>query len=200
MFEYHIMQMADGGLPTGGFAFSQGLEAAAVLGVATEDSLESYLVGLLEQAAGFELPYLNDFYRGADILEEYDATFLTEAQYKASLSQGRALARLWNWEAPEPPHYLALLGIGLAQEEWTLESVQRLYLHTLLRDQLSAAVRLSLTGPIHANRMQKNLYRAAERVRLLYLHSTHEEAARCSPVLDIAQGAHSRLYTKLFQN
>ena len=30
MFEYHIMQMADGGLPTGGFAFSQGLEAAAV--------------------------------------------------------------------------------------------------------------------------------------------------------------------------
>ena len=32
MFEYHVMQMADTGLPTGGFAFSQGMEAAAVIG------------------------------------------------------------------------------------------------------------------------------------------------------------------------
>ena len=200
MFEYHVMQMADGGLPTGGFAFSQGLEAAACLGLVSEENLESYLVGLLEQAGSFELPFLNDFFRGREVMEEYDCSFLTTAQYNASLSQGRALGRLWNWETPSPPHYVAVLGAGLAAEGWSLDTVQRLFLHTLLRDQLSAAVRLGLCGPLQANRMQKGLYQAAERIRLLYLDSDSPEAARCSPVLDIAQGAHTRLYTKLFQN
>lgn len=200
MFEYHVMQMADTGLPTGGFAFSQGMEAAAVIGMVDEESLCNYLVGVLEQAGSFELPFLNDFFLGEEVMEEYEASFLTLQQYNASLAQGRALARLWDWEAPDPPHYLAVLGIGLASEGWSLDAVQRLYLHTYLRDQLSAAIRLNLAGPMAATRMQKFLYQSAEKVRLIHLDSTHREAARCSPMLDIAQAAHSRLYTKLFQN
>lgn len=201
MLSYQLMQMADTGLPTGGFAFSQGLESAAVQGMVSEATLEAYLLGVIEQWGSFELPFLNDFYHGQEgVLEDYDCTFLSVGLYKASLAQGRALARLWNWSNPDPPHYLAVFAAGLAAEGWALEDVQKLFLHNGLRDQFSSAVRLGLTGPLAASRLQKKLHPQLERVRIEHASKTSEQAFRASPCLDIVQASHPQLYTKLFQN
>ena len=203
MIDYQMMQMADSALPVGGFAYSQGLEAAASLGLVAAGSLAAYLRGVLEQAAGFELPYLNEFY-GHDHLQEtvedYDASFLSPWMYQASLSQGRSLSRLWGWSGGGCSHYLAVLGRGLRGEGWSLEAVQRLYLHMILRDQISAAIRLNLVGPLQAAVLQKSLHAHAEEQRSRFSGAGRDQAARCGPLLDLMQGSHHRLYSRLFQS
>lgn len=201
MIDYQLMQMADSALPTGGFAYSQGLESASVLGLVNPSNLADYLLGVLQQAAGFELPFLNSFFgQDQEAADDYDATFLTPWMHSASLAQGRSLARLWGWKADCTNHYLAVLGHGLRGEGYSLESAQRLFLHMILRDQISAAIRLGLVGPLQAALVQKELYPQAEVLRLRYASAGKEQAARSGPLLDLAQGSHHRLYTRLFQS
>ena len=85
--------------------------------------------------------------------------------------------------------------LGLAEE-----AAQRAVLHGAARGILSAAVRLGIAGSFRAQRMQHEatpcLDATLERCRGL----AAEEICQTAPVIDLLQGAHDRLYSRLFQS
>jgi urease accessory protein len=105
-----LLQLADACFPSGGFAFSNGLESLAKLGyVKRMGDFREYLDCHLEQITSSELPFLNSahlhaFWNGegdwnkdgdafAAVVREWDAWLFMPSQRKGSLAQGQAWSR-----------------------------------------------------------------------------------------------------------
>lgn len=91
-----LWQLADSSLPTGGFAHSNGLEAARQAGeVRNRADLELWLVSSLEQLTGSSLPFVNAAHARPDELPSLDRTCeaftSNHVANRASRAQGRAL-------------------------------------------------------------------------------------------------------------
>ena len=218
---YELMHLADSALPAGGYAFSAGLESAYRLGLLRDESrLEQYLEAALAGAATGDMPFVVAGMEAADeeldeAVAHYGASLSAPAQRRASLVLGRNWLRLLEGLYPEgavgavsrffrqralPLHFAPVFGRGLASLGWDGDTARRLFLFQVVRDQLSAAVRLGAVGPMAGNRLQLRLYR---RCRLLHeanrgRHWMH--ACRGAPLIDLAQLRHDRLYTRLFQS
>jgi urease accessory protein len=80
------------------------------------------------------------------------------------------------------------------------DDARRLHLFCLLRDQVSAAIRLGLVGPAEGHELQASLFGHCERLQRRSAERRHRDAWRCAPLIDLAQASHSRLYSRLFQN
>ena len=214
-----LFQLADSGLPIGGFAFSNGLEAMAKLGLLqTRQDFLKHLRALIEELGHFDLPFLNSFYAtpfDADIWESYEAMILVPHIRKASILQGRGLLRLLKASSKGPllqelvaflktspikAHYLPTLTIGLKDEGFSASSVSDLHLFCIVRDQISAAVRLGLLGPMEGQRIQQEGFTHCTRIRNKAASLCYHDATRTTPALEIAQACHPLLYSKLFQN
>lgn len=213
-----MMHLADSALPVGGFAFSSGLEAAVKCGmVRTRPELIRYLKSSMQQWGGFELPFIGSFYRDPDAhaFLLFDRMMLTTTMRKASIAQARGwfrvLADLFPTlgtfdfkqafkDAGSAVHYLPLLTICLKKAGASEAQVKELYLFTLLRDQISAAVRLGLIGPAAAQSIQSELEQEMGAILEKSENQTLNEARRFTPMTEIAQMLHPSLYTKLFQN
>lgn len=213
-----MMQLADSALPLGGFAFSNGLEWMVKTGaIEALSSLESYLKGLVHQAAHFDLPFLKGFTGGnqKESLEEYDLMLYMPPQRDFSITQGRAWLRLMPRIYPEipvedyrmklrdwelPPHFLYLLSRTLMEKGYQRDSLAALYLFMLLRDQISAALRLGICGPALSQQLLGRCLPWVEQAMKESKDRDYTEAVRTSVILDIAQAGHKDLYSKLFQN
>ncbi|MEO7424676.1 MAG: urease accessory UreF family protein [Fibrobacteria bacterium] len=107
-----LMQLADACFPSGGFAFSNGLESLAKLGyIKRMEDFREYLDCHLDQLTAAELPYLNSAYAAAgfpfasvepdaleggdfqNLVREWDAWLFMPSQRRGSLSQGQAWSR-----------------------------------------------------------------------------------------------------------
>jgi len=210
-----MLHLADSALPVGGFAFSNGLEAAVKCGmVASLEALERYLEDAMAQWIAFDGTFLSSFHRQLvdETLQRYDRMLLSPPMRKASFSQGRGWLRAFNVVFPahdlQPvrerlsrlgigPHYLPLMAGSLAIVGATENQARELYFFTLLRDQMAAAIRLGLIGPAAAQSVQARLE--------TLLHPRVMEGAdlpprRFAPLMDLAQTLQPMLYTKLFQN
>lgn len=107
-----LLQLADACFPSGGFAFSNGLESLAKLGyVKRMQDFREYLDCHLEQITSSEMPFLNsahlhapgngDGHRDGDgdgdgfetVVREWDAWLFMPSQRKGSLAQGQAWSR-----------------------------------------------------------------------------------------------------------
>jgi urease accessory protein len=192
--------------------------------------LENYLGSYLAQARAFDLPFLACAHaetaaqgsgEGADealasVFLEWDAAFWNAGLRKASLRQGRVFLDLLAEIRPAPEleafraqaeaavwplHFSLALACGMACLGATWEETRWLYLHGMLRDQVAAAVRLGLLGPAAAQSLQAAL--------MSRLHGSGEsgtnsqnyrEACRVAPLVDVGQGCHGFLYSRLFQN
>ena len=132
---------------------------------------------------------------------------------QASLKTGRGWLRLFARLFPGPgqrrierlfstrgtaPHGCVLFGAclgaaGVGEEEATV-----LFLHQLLRDQLGAAVRLGIVGPLEAVERHAALRSECRKAAEVSRRIPCEEAGRGAPQLDLAQAAHGHLYSRLF--
>jgi urease accessory protein len=65
---------------------------------------------------------------------------------------------------------------------------------------LSAAVRLGVVGSYDAQRLQSECAAWSSHVLRRYRDSGPHDLAQSAPVLDVLQGAHDRLYSRLFQS
>jgi urease accessory protein len=213
-----VWQLVDSAFPTGAFAHSLGLESAWQHGeIASRDDLQRFTEAAILQAATGALPLVNAAYREPGRLAEWDAlhdAFLTNAvANRASRVQGRTLvasaARIWpsatlvriqREAAALCAHVAPLTGVVFAALGVPRATAQRLVLYGAARGVLSAAVRLGVTGSYDAQRLQSASGAWAAGVLARYGDADQHDLAQTAPVLDVLQGAHDRLYSRLFQS
>jgi urease accessory protein len=228
MQDARLWQLVDSAFPTGAFAHSLGLEAAWQHGeLADRDDLRRFVEATILQVATGALPLVTAAAREPDRLDEWDAlcdAFLSNAvANRASRQQGRTLvatvARVWrlerldalqgrlastsNCQLPTPnllAHVAPVTGVVFATLGIPLDTTQRVVLFTAARSVLSAAVRLGITGSYEAQRLQAESASWMAGVLARYRDAGADDIAQTAPIIDILQGAHDRVYSRLFQS
>ena len=218
--EILALQLADSAFPSGSFAHSGGIEAARSWGeLRSAADLKNYLETAIRQAPFGTLPFLTAAYRKTDSFAEIDrlcnAVLSNHVARRSSSVQGRALLatasrvfdspaisqlRQQTREQDVPAHLAPVFGVLACHLEIPLDKALQIFLYTLLRDLVSAAVRLNIIGPHAGQRLifefSTELQQAVERSGELEL----EEIAQTAPLVDILQVNHDRLYSRLFQS
>lgn len=218
--DWLILQLADSAFPTGGFAHSAGLEAAWQNGAIPDAAaLQDALTDGLWQAGYGLLPLANSAFADGARLEELDEladVFLNNhVANRSSRTQGRAFLSTCARCFPLPgvsalqervrtaklrQHLGPLTGalgreLGL-EREW----MQKLCLFTALRTMVSAAVRLGIVGPFQGQQMQFCCYAIVDEILQQCADLTDADLAQSAPRLDLYQGTHDRLYSRLFSS
>lgn len=215
MIDARVMHLADSGLPTGAYVYSNGLESAAKMGLfRTFADFAAYLHSVVDQFASFDQPFIASCYRlpiGPELtpmVEEYHASMAIPCIRRASIVQGETWLRvlrgfypdakiceLRNWL--QPAHYLLAFGLSLRLAGYSLETAAELYRFCGVRDQISSAIRLGLFGPTEGHKL---LHRLCANEPEIDPEADYQQATRLCPLLDIAQARHPEVYAKLFQN
>jgi urease accessory protein len=212
------LQLADSAFPSGAFAHSGGLEAAAQAGALTApDALERWLHDALWQAGHASLPFVTAAHDDPGRLLELDlaqdAALPTTPLNRASRRQGRAhldacvrafggprLAALRERAraAGAPRHHAPVLGATLALLGLSRPAALTLHLHQVARGTLSAAVRLALAGPAEAQRLQARASPTLAAVLAACAGRCPADQCQVAPLHDLLAGGHDRLYSRLF--
>ncbi|AAF16528.1 T26F17.5 [Arabidopsis thaliana] len=215
-------QLLDSILPTGGFAHSFGLEAAIQTRlVSSPEDLETHIIHVLDNTASLLLPFVYSALKSPDIETWHkldgilNATLTNQVSSKASMSQGSALFRIAASVFTEVPnlkmirdaslgsknvcfHHAPIFGLVCGLLGMDSETSQRAYLFVTLRDVLSAATRLNIVGPMGASVMQHRIAIVTETVLEKWMNREAGEACQTSPLLDVVQGCHGYLFSRLF--
>jgi urease accessory protein len=97
-------------------------------------------------------------------------------------------------------HAAPMTGVVFAALRVPLETTQRVVLFVAARGVLSAAVRLGVVGSYDAQRLQSESADWCGTVLARYRDAVPADLAQTAPFIDILQGAHDRLYSRLFQS
>jgi len=200
-----LAQLTDSALPTGAFAHSQGLEAAAQLGLLKADderSLARFLGQLRASHYSLAAPFFDAAYAGEDagaLDAQLDALLVgSPPAARASLSQASGLRRVAGaLGAPEPEgtHGAVALGALARDLGLPLACARDAYAFSVVRDACSAAVRLGICRPTRAVAVQRHvLSRPRPRVPAL------ADAAAAAPGVEAAHCAHDLLEMRLFRS
>jgi urease accessory protein len=218
MSDWLTWQVADSAFPTGAFAHSWGLEAAWHQGeIESYDALRRFLEAAVHQAGFATLPLLNAVYHRLDDLERLDAlteVFLINAvANRASRIQGRSLlataVRVWPSASlaalsrradATHSHVAPLSGAVFRAIGLSLPAAQQIVLYGTARGVLAAAVRLGIVGSYEAQRLQHACGPWLDAVATRCSRLAPDDLAQTSPVTDLLQSAHDRLYSRLFQS
>jgi urease accessory protein len=218
---FDLLTLADSNLPVGSYAFSNGLEAASHLGIlSSTDHLHDYITTAIYNTAQSELPFIQscnttDAASLSDILITYDAMLTTQTMAQASAVQGRNLIRIMNTLYPSdamtqlrqtllkqtvPAHYTIVYGTTFYVAGFAQIQTQQIFMYQMLRDQISAAVRLGIIGPMEAAQLQKRHHQTCEMAIQQTTDTPYTHATRSAPQIDITQSFHQHLYSRLFQS
>lgn len=213
-----LFQLADSAFPTGGYAFSNGLEAAWQTGLlGAGDGFDSWLDAVCPAFAGWELPFVSAVW-GRKLADSerafrvYDAQAMPSTARSASLRLGGTWARVLSsldpgareWEGDLrarklPTHQVPVLASALALFSVDLAQARLFALWMFLRDQISSGVRLGILGPMEAASIHHHRIPHLERLAA-DAPDRIEDAHRAAPLWDLAQGLHGSLYSRLFQS
>lgn len=218
MSAFFSWQLADSAFPTGAFAHSWGLEAAWQHGeIPDVPALVRFAEATVLQTATGVLPLMNVAYRQPDRWEELDEraqAFMTCAvANRASRQQGRTFlataARVWPGERMQARqqqgsrlwmHLGPVAGVVFQQLDVPVTTARELLVFGALRGVFTAAVRLGIVGSYEAQRLQ---YDSIPRMHELCGRAAHfdeDDLSLTSPIEDLFQAAHDRLYSRLFQS
>jgi urease accessory protein len=215
--DWLLWQIADSAFPTGGFAHSGGLEAAWQQGeINSPEELFGFIQVHLAQIGRAALPFANEAFHKlrpfAEIDKGCDVFLSNHVANRGSRAQGQAF--LWAAEQAFsskgltdfraevlklPGHFAPVFGAVLRHLNINHTACLRLFSFMGLRALLASAVRLGIIGPMAAQSLQARLVRDAENTVQRSSGLRMADAAQISPLLDILQGAHDRLYSRLFQ-
>lgn len=217
--DWLLWQLADSAFPAGGFAHSFGLEAAWQQGEVTSTSLASFVRDTIVQAGHGGVPFVvaaHDDPGGLQAIDgRCDAFLRNPIANRASRIQGRAWLGTIARSFPRPDvasfcsavraqpaarHYAPVFGATLRTLGVHRESAARLFLFGVCRGTLSAAVRLGIVGTTDAQRLLAERTDDLDRTLAAVVRLTMDEAAHTSPLADLWQASHDRLYSRLFQS
>jgi len=149
----------------------------------------------------------------ADLLCE--SFTLNHVANRASRSQGRALLAsaerifalpqlqaLRRSNPPQPPccHLAPIFGVITRSLDIACATACRLFLFLHLRGLIASAVRLGVLGPFEAQALQHSFAGRAEEILHCCQKLSTDDVAQISPLLELWQGTHDRLYSRLFQS
>jgi urease accessory protein len=219
------LRFVDSFFPSGGYAFSSGLEAAVQGGaVRNGDELSRYVVeslttGMGEREAvavglGHEAFVSGILETALDADRELEAMKLGRESRTASRQMGRQVIRLAAdrltrqpliqdylaaVEAERTPGHLAVaMGLTLAAAGWSKEDTIAAFLYQAATGFIAAAMKLMPLGQREGQRLLESWLEVIERV-------SHEAAQQrvlqsWSPIQDIYAMRHSRLESRLFRS
>jgi urease accessory protein len=218
MSPFLVWQIADSAFPTGAFAHSWGLEAAWQHGeIESVDDLRDFVAAAARQTAFGLIPLLNatfdrphDWHR----LDSLADAFLTNAvANRASRQQGRTLLTTATriWPSPElestkttasqlAAHLGPVSGIVFRQIGLAKADAQQVVLYSAVRGVISAAVRLGITGSYEGQRLQRHCAPWLDDLASRCASLDEDDLAQVSPIPDVLQATHDRLYSRLFQS
>jgi urease accessory protein len=210
--KWRVLQIADSAFPTGAFAHSNGLEAAARMGGARD--LDALVDDALWQAGHGALPFVASAHdapsRIAELDDLCDAMLVNTVANRASRTQGRAFAatcaRVFDVASIDDAvrarslrvHLAPAYGALMRELDVSKDDALRVHLHGALRAITSAAVRLGLAGPNEAQRMTHARADLLEHIVEKCGELRAEDASQAAPLLDLFAAAHDRLDTKMF--
>jgi urease accessory protein len=211
-------QLADSAFPTGGFAHSQGLEAAWQLGeVQAMGGLATWLGQAIDAAAEGILPLVSAAHGQADPagfaavdavaqvwISNHVANRASRAQGQALLATATAafpipaLADLRAAARGNPGHAAPAFGAVAAILGLDPATALRLFLFQHIRTLVSSAVRLGAIGPLAGQALQATLAGRAEAACAHAATLGLDDLCQSAPLHELCQGHHDRLYSRLF--
>ena len=219
MTDWLIWQLADSAFPAGGFAHSFGLEAAWQQGEVDAASLPAFVRDAIVQAGRGGVPFVWAAHDDPGTLQAIDArcdAFLRNPiANRASRVQGRAWLGTIERAFPRPDvgsfcdavrarpmarHYAPVFGATRRTLGVERTAAARLFLFGVCRGTLSAAVRLGIVGTTGAQRVLAERADDLDRALAGAAALTMDDAAQTSPLIDLWQASHDRLYSRLFQS
>ncbi|KAI9500479.1 hypothetical protein BX070DRAFT_230163 [Coemansia spiralis] len=124
----------------------------------------------------------------------------------AMAKQFQRLSRLGEIKA----HWPTVFGFVCAAMDISKSHMQQLYLFQFVRQLFSAAVRLNLVGPLRAQMLQCNIQPSVSNLLRQWGHVQvsmdsieaifGDSAVYTEPVLELYQGMHDRLYSRIFNS
>jgi len=206
-----VWQLVDSAFPAGGFAHSFGLEAAWQQGEVDAASLPAFVRDAIAQAGHGGLPFVIATYddpRGLALFDGRCEAFLRNpVANRASRVQGRAWAgtvrrSFPHVEVAETPcrHFAPIFGATLRSLGIARDEAARMFLFGVARGTLSAAVRLGIVGTNESQRILAERGEDLDRIIRRCGDLTIDDAAQTSPLMDLWQSSHDRLYSRLFQS
>ncbi len=206
----HLLAWFSPGFPTGGFAYSHGLEWAVAAGdVADETGLLAWIEAILLHGAGRSDAILlraahaaaDDAATLADIAELARAVAPTRERQMETLAQGTAFAAAAvPWGGTRAGAYPVAAGALMGREGIDAEHAVLAYLHGFTANLVSAAVRLIPLGQSAGLRvlatLEASILAAAEGTRGAPLDALGGACFRS----DIAAMRHETQYTRLFRS
>jgi urease accessory protein len=210
-----LWQLADSAFPAGSFGHSSGLEAAWQLGeIPSREALENFACSSLQQLTRASLPFILDAHSSPTRFGEFDElcdVFLSNhVANRASRLMGKSFVVAAEQSFPSIAltefrgssrigHLAPAFGVITRIFEINRADAARLFVFIHLRGVLASAVRLGIIGPLEAQRIQFKLSAFAEEIAQDSLSLTTDDIAHTAPLLDLWQGTHDRLYSRLFQ-
>lgn len=212
-----VWQIADSAFPCGAFVHSGGLEANSQFHQVEGESLSEWIEAQLIAAARATLPFVFAAYDHPEQFTRVDhaihAFIHNPVISRASLAQGQSwmasLLRVFDCASLKGldasvrgsyAHFGPVFGAGLAMLGLERGEAGRLFLFMCLRGWVSAGVRLGLVGPIEGQQVQARISQRLGRLADEAGRSSIGDAAQTAPLLEILQGGHDRLYSRLFQS
>ena len=219
------LRFVDSFFPSGGYAFSSGLEAAVQGGaVRNAEELSRYVVESLTTGIGEREAVAVGWAHDASVSGsvgivfkadlELDAMKLGRESRTASRQMGRQVIRLAAnqqtrhpliedyraaVEAEQTPGHLAVsFGLTLAAAGWSKEDTIGAFLYQAATSFVAAAMKLMPIGQREGQRLLESWIEVIERVSQQAAHQ--RELRSWSPVQDIYAMRHSRLESRLFRS
>ncbi|WP_102108536.1 urease accessory protein UreF [Oceaniglobus roseus] len=199
-----LTQWLSPAFPLGAFAYSHGLEQAVAAGQVTcAGDLARWLDRILTCGGGLaDATLLCATLRGEDTADTARALATSRERRDETEAQGTAFARTVTALGTPVPEGLALpVAVGIAARGLPLrpERIAALYLHAMMANLVSAAVRFVPLGQTEGQRVLADLHAAirdtAARAATLEL----DDITACVPGADLAAMLHETLPVRIFR-